>query len=105
MKQNIYAYKEAFRSLEKYSKSQLIVFDFLIEEAEDFIFYFSPKRINEITKISKPTIYGIIKTFKNDGVIVNLEKIGIYKFKEETLNIILQLHLKRVRKETKSTKQ
>lgn len=86
--------KAAIRSLGRYTDKQCEVFDALVDRAVGNVTHFSINNMSKITKVTRPTIYNTLKTFQKDGILSEEGNIGTYKLQDETLDIMISLHLK-----------
>ena len=86
--------KEAIRSLGRYTDKQCKVFDALLDVSVDNITHFSINNMSKMTQVTRPTIYNTLKTFQKDGILSDEGNIGTYKFHTDTLDIMINLHLK-----------
>lgn len=86
--------KEAIRTLGRYTEKQCKVFDALVDISVDNITHFSINNMSKQTQVARPTIYNTLKAFQKDGILSEEGNIGTYKFQTDTLDIMINLHLK-----------
>jgi len=85
--------KLAIRSTEKYSRSQYIIFDLLVDVSIDYEVNASTKFIVERTGFIRHTVATALKALQKDAILIkNFEFQNTYRLNEEKLKKIIELY-------------